>query len=126
MHLGERTRADASVTVGMLQADVESWLEFCDSRDILALFHHVRRKEYHKHAPSTCLGGIVSIKTLLYIMLQRVPNSVVPRSKFIQALINVHQKASIYVGERSIANVADEISGYVRVALAKVRVGPVV
>ena len=126
MHLGERTRADASVTVGMLQADVECWLEACGSRDLLTLFHMARRTVGVKSAPSTCLGGILSIKKLLYILLQRVPNACIPRCRFREAIANVHKTKSLYLGERTISNVADEIYGYVQTALAKVRVGPVV
>ena len=126
MYLGERTRADASVTVGMLQADVECWLEECGSRDILTLFHMARRTIGVKYAPSTCLGGILSIKKLLYILLQRVPNAVVPRCRFREAIANVHKTKRLYIGERTISNVGDEIYGFVQCALAKVRVGPVV
>ena len=120
-HGAGRLVADPTVTVGMLEEDIEAWLEHTSSRDILRLVAHVRDTCTYKRSPAGCVKAIVSIAALLYICLQRCPNAVLPRMLFARAVENVHARASVYFGERAIRLVADEFMGTVRCALAKVR-----
>ena len=125
----ERLMADASVTVEDLERDIEKWLALCTSRDGVALFNVARLTLGRSLAPSTCLPGIVSIAKLLYICLQRCPNGVIPRSRFTRALVNVHSKANLELGDRhgnQTMAVAAELMQLTRCALAKVRRGRLV
>ena len=103
-----RLVADPTITVEMLEADIEEWLQHCTSRDILALLSQARRWCSDRLSPASCTLGIMSIAKLLYICLQRMPNAVLPRSLFTTALMKVHERQPIYVGERTLLNVADE------------------
>ena len=121
----ERLVADPSVTVDMIERDLEEWLSHCNSRDILGLLSVVQRTCGMKLAPSTCVSGIVSVAKLMHICLQRCPNGVLPRKTFSLAVRNIHQRNPVYHGEACIVIKADDITGIIRCALAKVRRRPV-
>ena len=116
--------SDPSITVAMLEADLECWLRHCNSRDILSLLFIARSTCGWKLAPGSCVRGIASIAKLLYICLQRCPNAVLPRKAFSQAIKNLHKREPVYHGERKISNVADEIMATIRCAMAKVQRRP--
>ena len=120
----ERLVADPSVTVDMIERDLEEWLSHCNSRDILGLLSVVQRTCGMKLAPSTCVSGIVTVAKLMHICLQRCPNAVLPRKAFSQAVKNIHEREPVYHGERKIPNVADEIMATIRCAMAKVQRRP--
>ena len=109
----------------MLEDDIERWLDICGSREILTLLRVAEGTitSGRKVAPSTCLAGILSIKTLLLICLERHPNAVLPRKALSQAIINVHAKSPIYLGSRCMEIVAAESRDIIRGALEKVRRG---
>ena len=115
-----RLIADPTVTVAMLEEDIETWLRQCTTRDMLSLLSLTRLTCGPSYSPGRCVPGLVSIARLLNLCLKRLPNAVIHRTRFTQALMNVHKRQEIYIGERSIRNVADEITSYVRVALSKV------
>ena len=123
-HGDSRLLADTSVTVDMLEADLELWLEHCTVRDILGMLCCARHHCKADAAPGTAAPGIVSIGKLLFICLRRCPNGALPRKSFSHAVANIHRRNPIYFGCRPIVNVADEIMGIVRCALAKVRRPP--
>ena len=123
-HGAGRLLADPTVTVGMLEEDLEEWLRHTSSRDILRLVALVRETCTWKRAPASCVPAILSIAKLLSICLQRCPNAVLPRRLFARAVMNIHEKDPIYFGERPIRTVADEFIGTVRCALAKVHRRP--
>ena len=106
----------------MLEDDIERWLDICGSREILKILE-VAAMIGRKLAPFTCLAGILSIKTLLFICLERHPNAVLPRKALEQAIINVHAKSPIYLGSRCMEIVAAESRDIIRGALEKVRRG---
>ena len=123
-HGDSRLLADTSVTVDMLEADLELWLQHCTVRDILKILHVARHSCNHDPALATAGAGIVSIAKLLFICLRRCLNGALPRKSFSHAVANIHRRNPIYFGCRPIVNVADEIMGIVRCALAKVRRPP--
>ena len=107
----------------MLEEDIESWLKVCETREILHLLEVAECTIGRKLAPFTCLAGILSIKTLLFICIQRQPNTVLPRKALSQAILNVHAKSPIYLGSRCMEIVACEARKIIRSALEKVRRG---
>ena len=123
-HGDSRLLPDTSVTVDMLEADLELWLEHCTVRDILQILSIARHTCKSDPASGNAGPGIVSIAKLLFICLRRCPNGALPRKVFSQAVENIHRRNPIYFGSRPIVNVADEIMGIVRCALAKVRRRP--
>ena len=123
-HGAGRLVADPSVNVEMLEDDIEECRKHTTSRDILILLTHVRDKCTYKRAPAYFVPGITSIAKLLFICLQRCPNTVLPRTPFARAVVNVHERDPVYFGERPIRMVADEFMGTVRCALAKVHRRP--
>ena len=120
-HGDSRLLADTSVTVDMLEADLELWLEHCTVRDILKVLTFARHHCKADAAPDTAGPGILSIAKLLFICLRRCPNGVLPQKVFSQALVNIHRRNPIYFGKRPIVNVAGEITAIIRCVLAKVR-----
>ena len=120
----ERLVADPTVSVTMLEEDIEAWLAETTSRDVLKLVCHVRESCTYKRAPASCIRGIISIAKLLFICLQRCPNAVLPRLLFSRAVVHCHERNPVYFGERCIRQVADEFMGTVRCALAKVHRRP--
>ena len=120
-HGDSRLLADTSITVDMLEADLELWLEHCTTRDILAVLNYARHHCKADAAPGAAAAGILSIGKLLFICLRRCPNGVLPRLVFSQALVNIHRRNPIYFGKRPIVSVAGEIVGITRCALSKVR-----
>jgi len=123
-HGASRLVSDPSVTVTMLEEDIEAWLAHTASRDILKLVMLVRETCTFKCSPASCIPAIISIANLLFICLERCPNAVLPRLSFSRAVVNVHERAPLYFGERPIKMVADEFMGTIRCALAKVHRRP--
>ena len=120
-HGDSRLLPDTSVTVDMLEADLELWLENCTGRDILQILSIARHTCKSDPASGNAGPGIVSIAKLLFICLRRCPNGILPRIVFSQALVNIHRRNPIYFGNRPIVSVAGEIVGITRCALSKVR-----
>ena len=120
----DRLHADPTITVAMMEDDIEKWLDQqCESKCIVDLLSGARRYLGHKLSPATCLQGILSIKDLLFIFLQRHPNAVVPRLRLRQAIINAHKRRPLYAGGKKIEVVAEEARQIIRCAMAKVRRG---
>ena len=107
----------------MMEDDIERWLKVCETREILQLLGDATCTLGRHLAPFTCLAGVLSIKTLLFICIERHPNAVLPRKALSQAIINVHAKSPVYLGQRRMELVATEARDIIRGAMGKVRRG---